>query len=169
MASIAPPAHTRGEHTSDDWITPKWLVDRLGPFDLDPCASETQPWPCAREQYTVDDNGLFMPWHGLVWCNPPYGAATSAWLNRLAMHASGVALIFARTETKMFFEYVWPRASSLLFLKGRLTFHYPNGSAPKAGHNSGGPSVLVGYGDMAKQRLESNSYLGAFVIPRRPV
>ena len=32
---IAPPPHNRTSESTDDWITPKWLIDRLGPFDLD--------------------------------------------------------------------------------------------------------------------------------------
>lgn len=64
MSSIAPPAHNRGEHTTDDWITPKWIIDRFGPFDLDPCESDTQPWPCARRGYRVcrGEDGLMLPW-----------------------------------------------------------------------------------------------------------
>jgi hypothetical protein len=95
--SIAPAAHTRSVLTTDSWITPRWLIDRLGPFDLDLCACTPQPWPCAARQYTEADNGLLMPWDGLVWLNPPYGRATGAWLNRLALHGEGIALVFART------------------------------------------------------------------------
>lgn len=165
---IAPPCHTRTAETTDDWITPKWLLDRLGEFDLDPCSCDPQPWPTAKEMWTVKDDGLMRPWHGLVWCNPPYGRAMGTWLNRLATHNSGIALIFARTETDAFFRYVWPIASSLLFLKGRLTFNYPDGSAPRNGANSGGPSVLIGYGEAAQSRLKGCSNLGAFVRPRSP-
>lgn len=32
-----------------------------------------------------------------------------------------------------------------------------------SGHNSGGPSVLIGYGDRAYNRLCAASHLGAFV------
>lgn len=166
MPSIAPPAHTRGTHTTDDWITPLPLLDRLGAFDLDPCESDTQPWPCADRGYRVcrDEDGLTLPWKGLVYVNPPYGVATGSWLNRLCLHGNGVALVFARTETRMFFEYVWPRASALLFLRGRLTFCYPDGRGSKAGHNSGGPSVLIGYGREAVSRLRAAQDLGALVV-----
>ncbi len=169
MSSIAPPAHNRGKHTTDDWITPQWLIDRIGPFDLDPCESESQPWKCARiGMRSSKHDGLLAPWHGMVFLNPPYGKATSAWLNRLAMHGNGIALVFARTETRMFFEYVWPHASCLLFLRGRLTFCYPDGSGSKAGHNSGGPSVLIGYGDDAALRLSRQTDdLGAFIDLRK--
>lgn len=163
MPSIAPPNHTRRDNTTDDWITPKWLIDCLGPFELDPCACEPQPWPCAQFQYTISDNGLMQPWLGMVYCNPPYGKATAAWLDRLSLHGNGIALVFARTETRMFFHSVWPRASTLLFLKGRLTFNRPDGSAPKTGHNSGGPSVLIAYGSRAACRLKEHADLGAIV------
>lgn len=169
MASIAPPSHTRGKHTTDDWITPKWMIDALGPFDLDPCESDTQPWPCAQHRMTKREDGLAYPWSNLyggkplVWLNPPYGKATGDWLAKLADHNNGIALVFARTETKMFFDHVWPKATSLLFLKGRLTFCYPDGTGSKARHNSGGPSVLIGYGEEALRRLEATEGLGAFV------
>jgi hypothetical protein len=161
MASIAPPAHTRSAQTTDSWITPKGLIDRLGPFDLDPCACVPQPWPCARESYT--EHGLLRPWLGMVWLNPPYGRALAPWLNKLALHGQGIALVFARTDTAAFFENVWPFADALLFLRGRLTFHYPDGSLPPLGHNSGGPSVLIAYGLTARERLAANADLGASV------
>lgn len=163
MGGIAPPAHTRGPHTTDDWITPKWLIERLGIFDLDVCASFEQPWPCAVLSLTAEHNGLALPWHGTVWCNPPYGKQTALWLERLAAHGDGIALVFARTETRMFFAHVWPKATSLLFLRGRLTFCYPDGTGSKAGHNSGGPSVLIAYGRSAATRLECVKDLGALV------
>ena len=160
--SIAPPAHTRGAHTTDSWITPTWLIDRLGPFDLDPCACDPQPWPCAAEQYT--ENGLMLPWNGTVWMNPPYGRQLGPWLNRLALHGDGIALVFARTETRAFFNNVWPYAEALLFLKGRVTFCRPDGTPSPSGHNSGGPSVLIGYGPEAYDRLSECRDLGALVM-----
>lgn len=163
MTSIAPPAHARKAETTDDWITPKWLIDKLGPFDLDPCRSMTQPWPCAKRGYTVEDSGLLRAWDGFVWMNPPYGRSTAEWLDRLALHGNGIALVFARTDTRMFFRAVWPKADALLFIRGRLTFNRTDGSAPPKGHNSGGPSVLVGYGSAATERLEANQDLGAIV------
>lgn len=163
VASIAPPNHTRREGTTDNWVTPKWLVDRLVGFDLDPCACDPQPWPCAAKQFTIEDDGLLQTWKGFVYCNPPYGRKLEAWLNRMAMHNNGVALIFARTETRAFFKHVWPSAVSLLFLRGRLTFSRPDGSNPKAGHNSGGPSVMIAWGKRADRVLQDLADLGAYV------
>lgn len=72
-------------------------------------------------------------------------------------------MIFARTDTKMFFRYVWPIATSILFVKGRITFYYEDGTAPRKGNNSGGPSALVAYGNRAAQRLEAVKDLGKLI------
>lgn len=163
--SIAPPSYARTITTTDSWITPRWLIDRLGPFDLDPCACSSQPWPCAARSYTESDDGLLLPWDGFWFCNPPYGRSLSAWLNRCALNTEpgGIACVFARTETAAFFSYVWPFASVLLFLRGRLTFYYPDGTMPRNGANSGGPTVLIGYGVEAERRLTRCVDLGAIV------
>ena len=146
---------------TDEWITPKFIIDALGPFDLDPCCAMSMPWRTAERWFTVADDGLAQPWSGYVWCNPPYGKNTGVWLQRLKEHGNGIALIFARTETRMFFEYVWAHASALLFIEGRLTFYRPDGTL--APHNSGGPSVLVAYGDKAAHRLVQSGLAGACI------
>ncbi len=113
--------------------------------------------------FTEREDGLMRPWRGLVWCNPPYGKALGVWLNRMALHNDGIALVFARTETRAFTEHVWPFASALLFIRGRLTFCTPEGLPAREGHNSGGPSVLVAYGSNASRRLHLARDLGAVV------
>lgn len=47
---------------SDDWITPQYIIEDLGPFDLDPCASLTQPWATAKTMFTKQVDGLSQPW-----------------------------------------------------------------------------------------------------------
>jgi len=121
MSSIAPPSHTRrGGLTTDNWITPRWLIERLGPFDLDPCACEPQPWPTAKRMVTENEDGLLLQWSGFVWCNPPYGRLLGVWLERMSVHNNGIALVFARTDTRAFHSHVWPCASALLFLRAPL-------------------------------------------------
>lgn len=129
----------------DEWLTPRHVLNALGHFDLDPCAPVVRPWPTAKQHFSIEDNGLLQPWHGRVWLNPPYGRAAVAWLDRLVLHGRGTALIFARTETEMFFRDVFEVASTLLFLRGRLHFHHVSGE--RAAGNSGAPSCLVAYGD----------------------
>lgn len=136
-------AHQPNRGRSDDWVTPRELVAALGAFDLDPCVPGSMPWATAARMLTRDDDGLASAWQGRVWLNPPYGPEAARWLERLAHHGNGIALIFARTETAWFFEQVWKKASALLFLRGRLHFCRPDGK--RARGNAGGPSVLVAY------------------------
>lgn len=145
--------HQSASALSSEWATPPHVLTALGgaqSFYLDPCAMVNAPWNCAQYAYTIKDNGLSKQWQGLVYCNPPYGAATGEWLARCADHGNAVALVFARTETEAF-QHVWQGATAILFLQGRLFFHRPDGR--RADHNSGAPSVLVAYGVDGAKRL----------------
>lgn len=134
---------------SQSWITPKFIIDELGPFDLDPCACDPQPWPCAREQYTA--SGLDRGWAGRIWLNPPFHRyEVGKWIARLADHGDGMALIHARTEAE-WFEPIWQKANAIGFLKDRLYFHYPDGR--RADANSGAPAVLAAFGMECAWRL----------------
>jgi len=144
----------------DEWLTPPAVIEALGDFDLDPCAPINRPWPTATKHYTVDDDGLMLPWDGRVWCNPPYGQETWRWLDRMALHGNGIALVFARTETEMFFKSVWGLCS-ILFLRGRLHFYDINGKRAK--HNSGAPSCLLAYGYQNSIALRDCGLSGAFI------
>lgn len=137
-----------GKH---EWLTPKEVVDTLGPFDLDPCYSLPHPWETASRFYTEDDDGLAQPWEGFVWCNPPYGEHTEKWLEKCANHKEAIALIFARTETKMFRKYIWEKAKAICFIYGRLTFHHSDGT--KGNMSAGAPSCLVAWSDEGVRRL----------------
>lgn len=157
-------SHEVTASSTDEWLTPPALIDALGAFDLDPCSpGARRPWDTAAKHYSLEDDGLRQEWHGRVWLNPPYASA-ARWMARLADHNQGTALIFARTETRMWFDHIWPRASGLLFLKGRLRFCYVNGKEAGA---AGAPSVLVAYGDADADVLASASRPGHFVDLRR--
>jgi hypothetical protein len=71
-----------------------------------------------------------------------------------------VALIFARTETKAFFDQVWDKATAILFIKGRLKFHKPNG---ELGGTAGSPSVLIAYGEADAEILKSCNINGKYM------
>ncbi len=162
--------HQSASAVTETWLTPPGILGALGPFDLDPCAApEPRPWATAAEHYTWPrQDGLALPWGTKrVWLNPPYGKAMGTWMGKLARHGRGTALIFARTETDAFFNYVWEEADALLFLKGRLHFHLPDGTRAKL--NGGAPSVLCAYGREDAERLMESGLDGAFVGLRRPV
>lgn len=159
-------AFERDSEGKEEWLTPPEIVRACGPFDLDPCSPINRPWPTADKHYTILDDGLRQSWSGFVWCNPPYGRKTGDWLEQMAFHNNGIALIFARTETRMFFDWVWAHASALLFIKGRLQFHNVDGTpGPTC---AGAPSVLVGYGPAAAARLQSCGIAGHYIINNQP-
>lgn len=161
MAGKAMGSHQCASTGTDVWLTPRHILDALGPFDLDPCAAPVEAnWKTARVHYRLPDDGLTKPWLGRVWCNPPYSNVWR-WLDKLAFHGSGTALVFARTETAGFQAHVWGKAASILFLSGRLTFHHSDGS--KAAANSGAPSCLVAYGRRDATILANSGLPGAYV------
>lgn len=153
--------HESHRSLKEEWLTPPYILAALGPFDLDPCAPINRPWDMAKKHYTIEDNGLNQPWHGRVWCNPPYGNKSGQWLARLADHGKGTAIIFARTETNMFFEHVWDKANAVLFLRGRPHFHHANGQ--KAKTNGGSPSVLIAYGHADAEKLSTSGISGKYI------
>lgn len=147
-------AHQSARMENDEWLTPPEILAKLGQFDLDPCAPVIRPWDTAQRHFTVHNNGLAQPWHGRVWCNPPFGREAVKWLRRMAEHGNGIALIPARTETAMFYECVWGAADAVLFMEGRPHFHYVTGA--RAPFNSGAPICLVAYGLSNVMALEKS-------------
>ena len=145
-----------------DWYTPPWIFERLGlSFDLDPC----QPlggihWIPAAHHYTIEDDGLTSYWYGLVWCNPPYGKYTSAWLKKCNEHRNGIALVFARTDTKWFHDYV-AKSDAILFLSGRIKF--VDGLQVAGSSGAGAGSMLIAWGDESVAALERMNDLGLVV------
>ena len=135
--------HQSSRMGKDEWLTPPEIIKALGLFDLDPCSPINRPWDTAKKHYTIEDNGFMKQWEGRVWCNPPYGRETGKWLNKCFSHENAIALIFARTETKDWFNHIWHSAHSILFIEGRLYFHHVDGTRAKA--NSGAPSALISY------------------------
>jgi hypothetical protein len=141
--------------------TPRWILDRLGEFDLDPAAADPRPWDCAKNNFTEADNGLAQVWKGRVFVNPPFNRyVVGRWIERLANHGRGTALLHARTEAA-WFEPIWNSASGILFLADRIYFHRPDGSRQPA--NSGAPAVLAAWGSSDLAHLRTCGIAGELV------
>lgn len=150
----------RCKETKVEWLTPPDLVIKLGKFDLDPCSPINAPFLHAKNNFTISDDGLTKEWFGRVYLNPPYGRGMELWLEKLKFHGNGIALIFARTETKCFFEHIWNDADAILFVKGRIRFYHISGV--QAG-TPGAPSVFIAYGRENALALKNSSIEGRYL------
>lgn len=140
----------------DTTLTPLWLIDSLGPFDLDPCGFPEHP--TASRLIVLPQCGLAEPWSGRVWLNPPY-SDTAPWLEKLAAHGSGTALVLASTDTAWYHDHVAAKASAVLFMRGRPRFLRPNKSEVGLMR----ASLLVAYGSIDALILQCSGILGHFV------
>jgi hypothetical protein len=151
--------------SKDEWLTPPEIIRALGSFDLDPCAPIKRPSEMAARHFTLDDNGLQHPWNGRVWLNPPYGKETFKWIARLAEHKSGVALIFARTDTEGFHQHIFHKAHSMFFFEGRLRFYHVDGTRGDT-HNA--PSYLISYSEEDTIAIRRARFKGRLLLCSSP-
>ena len=139
-------------HSSPEWYTPGWLLERiaafLGPDWYDPC-------PPSYGQ-GLAENGLATSWDGKrVYCNPPYGKSSAAWVVKAMTEPCRevIMLLPAYTETA-WFQALY--AHTLLFFRGRVRFEYMGHTGEPAPH----PSVLVYRGRRYKQFADAFCDLG---------
>jgi hypothetical protein len=153
-------SHQRAVGKSQVHLTPKWIIDELGPFTTDPAAAPPpRPWDCAVLNFC--EGGLQRNWYGRVWLNPPFDRySVGQWIQRLAEHGRGTALLHARTEAA-WFEPIWRSASGILFMADRIKFCRCDGSEQP--FNSGAPPVLVAFGGRDLTQLRVSGIAGTLV------
>ena len=126
---------------TDEWYTPKWLIDKLGQIDLDPCAAPVndRPFQIAPLSYSKEDDGLSKTWSGFVY---------------------GIALLINRQDNLLWQDVIFPTAKSMIFMRHRVKFIRPGQtkSSPFFG------SCLVAWGDEADQRLRTCGIEGKYVV-----
>lgn len=94
---------------------------------------------------------------------PPYGNNTEAWIKKCVEHKKCIALTFARTDTKMFQQTIFPAFTAMLFIQGRLSFYHLNG---KKGGTAGAPSVLIAFDNETAQILATTKIKGTLIYGR---
>lgn len=134
----------------DTWLTPPSLLQQLGPFDLDPCTPPVMPWETASKRYTKDDDGLTKPWSGYVWLNPPF-SNVRPWIERLAEHDNGIALVPASTGCRYWQETIFKRSAAWLFVAKRIRFMTATGESGKFA--SGFYVAIVAFGRHGLERI----------------
>ena len=151
----------RARNSTDEWYTPIEIINSLGHFDLDPCAPEKPLWRTAATMYDKNIDGLKQAWHGRVWLNPPYSRPLiEQFVNRMAEHNNGIALLFNRCDSKMFIDTILETASAIKFLKRRIKFYRKDGTR---GGSPGCGSILVAFGGHNADELEKNCLPGKFI------
>lgn len=139
-----------------EWETP-WptfemlcLTYKVKPV-LDVCAT-AQNTKCPHF-YTKEENGLEYEWRYDFWMNPMYDEV-AVWIAKAAEQArkhnvTGIALTYAKTDTKWWHTFIEGHNVEVHFLKGRIRFMLP----PKKGsdmqvavagkHSAPYPSVVL--------------------------
>lgn len=146
---------------TDSWITPKYITEALGHFDLDPCACYPMPWYHADLNFYEHMDGLSQEWKGRVWLNPPFNQyVIGEWFKKMSEHKNGLLLCSFAGETKRFKQYVWGKESGILIMDKRPYFHLPDGSRAKA--NSGQTMCIIAY-DKPNLEILKNSGLGIII------
>ena len=123
---------------NNTWETP-WRffneLDKEFSFTLDPCA-EDKTTKCEK-YYTLETNGLDKDWSkDIVFMNPPYGGHTRDWmekaLNESRKGAKVVCLIVSSSDRSYWHDLIFPYASEIRFIIGRIKFGDSKSTAPFA-------------------------------------
>lgn len=151
----------KSANTTDEWYTPKEIIDALGKFDLDPCAPVNPLWQTAEIMYNKNQDGLTKKWIGRVWLNPPYSRPLiEQFVKRLAEHGNGIALLFNRCDSKMFQDVIFEKATAMKFLRNSIRFFRPDGTR---GDSPGCGSILIAFGENNAEILKNCDIAGKYV------
>lgn len=143
---------------TDEWATPESLIrplsDAVGGFDLDPC-SGAEATPHAEETYDAGDDGLSQPWHGTVFCNPPF-SAKEEWLRKAVDETENgdaelvVMVLPVDTSTGWFHDLVTQSVAVCFMGPGRVDFDRRDKAGGKRPNFA---TMLVVFGDVVPPEL----------------
>lgn len=139
---------------SDIWITPQWIIDKLGIFDLDPCGWLPNGNPIvktANNYFTEEDNGLNKSWFGDVFVNFPY-SQSKEWLTKCSEYGKIgeiVVLCFVRSDTQAWQQNV-KSCTGINLINKRISFLDNEG---KSKSNGNAPSCLIAWGEKSFERI----------------
>ena len=139
-------------NVNNAWCTPQDYFDELNAefnFTLDPCA--TQENHKCNIFYTINDDGLNKDWNkNRVFMNPPYGGHTGKWIKKAWEESQKgcivVCLIVSSTDRSYWHDYIFPFASQIRFIRGRISFGTSKSTAPFA-------SAIIIFGKQFKDKI----------------
>ena len=136
---------------NNEYYTPKWLFDALDVmFDVDVAAPiNGVEWLPARSHYHQEMDGLSQPWHGFIWCNPPYSNPTP-WIQKFIEHSNGIML--TQVSKSNAFIRLWNEADVIMFAPRNIMFEHKDYG--KKGIFM--PVALFGMGEKAKLHMQKS-------------
>lgn len=116
------------------WQTPPELLSPVktyfgGKIPFDVCTSEANPTD-ATEFWTPEDDALNCIWPESSYCNPPYGKAMQAWVEKAVEEAASgsevlLLLSAARWEQGWWQTFI-SKVPYVCFIRGRVSFIRPS-------------------------------------------
>lgn len=139
---------------NDTLQTPKYIIDALGPFDLDPCAGESTKIGAVNWWDGRGENGLANDWFGFVWCNPPF-SQKEKWAEKIIDHGNGILILPERGSAPWFGPLA--ESAGCYFVMGKKINFIGGPSSNNLG------SVLFPFGIEAAERIRESGLPGHFV------
>lgn len=158
-------AHINDVVSTDEYYTPLPLIQSLGHFDTDPATPIGFRWQTADVMYDKNDNGLTQEWKGRVWLNPPYSKQLiTDFMEKMAKHGNGIALVLPKFGTKLFKEWVYPYADAIFVMYERVKFYDMNYIQQKSPISQ---SVLIAYGEENVAAILASGIKGKMMYLKR--
>ena len=163
MKEIQDTHQKKGIVSPDEYYTPKEIIEALGRFDLDPATPVNPRWRTADVMYTKEDDGLSKEWFGRVFLNPPYSRPLiEHFMQKMAAHGNGIALVVPKLGTKMFRDVVFPSCTAMYILSERIKFYDVNWVQQKSPICQ---SMLIAFGEENKEAIRRSGLKGTMLIP----
>jgi len=111
----------------NDWETPPDLF-RLGCdfFHIAPILDVCATAQTSKCKWHYETDGLDREYNYDFYCNPPYNDVKKwiryCYLQHVKHNVSGLMLIFAKTDTRAWHDYIFGKAE-ILFIRGRVHFY----------------------------------------------
>lgn len=139
---------------NDKLKTPQFLIDALGPIDLDPCAGIDTNIGIRNYSIERGDDGLKLPWNGFVYCNPPF-SQKEIWIEKMLLHDNGILILPERGSAPWFGPLA--KETGYYFVMGKKINFIGGPSSNNLG------SVLFPFGKAAIERIHESKLTGHFV------
>lgn len=173
--ALIPQPPTVTSPDSNEWYTPRHIVEIarrvMGGIDLDPFSCpQANEIVQADKYYTKEQDGLSLPWHGRIWCNPPYSRdLIGPAFERLHWHmenTSDIPCACWLTNASVgsgWYDAAISNAALTCLLRKRLRFWGPNAAGNSAAQ---GQSVMLfldpNYADAGRVEAGFVQHFGRF-------